>query len=259
MNTEIVNANEITLDTDKLSTIKGIAKIMASSTVTVPKHLRGSESDCFAICLQAAQWGMSPFVVAQKTHLINGVLGYESQLINAVIANSGLISGSFLYEFKNDPAACRIGAFMHGQEDVTWGEWLTVDDVTTKNSPLWKSNPKQQLAYLQVKNFARLYAPGAILGVYSTDELKDAQLERDITPPDEIVTPQRNTIDIDQLTLPEVEPAPAPTYAQVADMINNAQTKDESKAALEMSPDHFFEELKDLHMAKWKGVHDETA
>ena len=35
--------------------------------------------------MQAMQWNMSPFAVAQKTHLISGVLGYEAQLVNAAI------------------------------------------------------------------------------------------------------------------------------------------------------------------------------
>ena len=61
---------------------------------------------------------------------------------------------------------------LRGEEAITWGEWLKNGDVTTKNSPLWKVNPKQQLGYLQVKNWARLYCPGAILGVYSVDELE---------------------------------------------------------------------------------------
>jgi hypothetical protein len=41
-----------------------------------------------AIVMQAMQWGMNPYAVAQKTHLVNGVLGYEAQLVNAVIASS---------------------------------------------------------------------------------------------------------------------------------------------------------------------------
>ena len=39
---------------------------------------------CMAVTLQALQWNMSPFAVAQKTHLVNGTLGYEAQLVNAV-------------------------------------------------------------------------------------------------------------------------------------------------------------------------------
>nr|WP_308736935.1 recombinase RecT [Salmonella enterica] len=60
---------------------------MADSQVTVPAHLAGKPADCMAIVMQAMQWGMNPYAVAQKTHLVNGVLGYEAQLVNAVIAN----------------------------------------------------------------------------------------------------------------------------------------------------------------------------
>ena len=152
------------------------AEAMASSTVTVPDHLRGKVGDCMAVAMQAAQWQMNPFAVAQKTHVVSGRLGYEAQLVNAVVQNSGAIRGSFHYEFDGDGARlkCRVGAVLSGESEITWGEWLCSADVTTKNSPLWKVNPKQQLGYLQVKNWSRLYCPGAILGVYTPDELEPA-------------------------------------------------------------------------------------
>lgn len=159
-----------------------LAKVMAESKVTVPKHLQNSPGDCMAIIIQATNWGMNPFAVAQKTHLVNGVLGYEAQLVNAVISASGAIVGGFEYEYRGDGNAmeCRVGAVMRGKSSITWGEWLCVSSVTTKNSPLWKTNPKQQLGYLQVKNWGRLYAPGAILGVYTDDELDN--VPREINP-----------------------------------------------------------------------------
>lgn len=158
-----------------------LAKLMSSAKVTVPKHLQGSEGDCMAVIIQATNWGMNPFAVAQKTHLVNGVLGYEAQLVNAVVCGSGAITGAFDYEYRGEGALleCRVGAVIRGRSEITWGEWLCSATVTTKNSPLWKTNPKQQMGYLQVKNWARAYAPGAILGAYSTDELE----EIDITPP----------------------------------------------------------------------------
>lgn len=157
-----------------------LASMMASSRVTVPKHLQNNEGDCAAIIMQAMNWGMDPFIVAQKTHLVGSTLGYEAQLVNAVVQNSNAIKGAFSYEYKDDggtaPNAfttCRVGAVLNGQQDVTWGEWLASASVTTKNSPLWKTNVKQQMAYLQVKNWARMYCPGAILGVYTAEELED--------------------------------------------------------------------------------------
>ncbi|MGG8087143.1 recombinase RecT [Klebsiella aerogenes] len=162
------------------------AELMAQSKATVPQHLAGKPADCLAVTMQAAQWGMNPFAVAQKTHIVNGTLGYEAQLVNAVVQRSGAIKGRFHYEYKGEGSSleCRVGAVIRGEQEITWNEWLCISSVTTKNSPLWKTNPKQQFGYLQVKNWARAHTPGAILGVYTPDELQDAQprVERDITP-----------------------------------------------------------------------------
>lgn len=169
-----------------------IAELMASGRSTVPQHLQKSEGDCFAVVMQAMQWQMNPFAVAQKTHLINGTLGYESQLVNAVVSSSKAIKGRFKYEYSGDwskhnikgsDAAIRAGATLAGDDEITWGEWLFVGDVSTKNSPLWKSAPKQQAAYLAVKYWARLYCPEVILGVYSPDELETLPpQEKEINP-----------------------------------------------------------------------------
>ena len=159
------------------------AEVMASGNVTVPKHFHKNAADCLAVSMQAAQWGLNPFAVAQKTHLVNGVLGYEAQLVNAVLQTSGSVVGRFHYEYEGEgqKLSCRVGAIPRGENEVVWGQWLCVADVTTKNSPLWKTNPKQQLGYLQVKNWGRAYAPGAILGVYTPDELQEIP-ERELNP-----------------------------------------------------------------------------
>lgn len=160
---------------DNMAKMTMLAEQMAGGRATVPKHLQGNVADCLAIVMQAMQWNMNHYAVGQKTHLVNGILGYEAQLVNAVIQNSGAIRGSFHYEFQGEGqnVRCRVGAVLRGEDEVTWGQWLSAASVQTKNSPLWKTNPAQQLGYLQVKNWGRAYCPGAILGVYSTDELVD--------------------------------------------------------------------------------------
>ncbi len=172
------------LDSKSMESAMKIAEVMATSKVTVPKHLQGQTGDCMAIVLQSMNWGMNPFVVAQKTHIVNGALGYEAQLVNAVVQSQGFINGTFTYEYQGDGASlkCRVGAKLKGSKQITWGEWLALSEITTKNSPLWKTNPKQQIGYLQVKNWTRAYCPGAILGVYSTDELEAIKPEKDVTP-----------------------------------------------------------------------------
>lgn len=204
------NMLNLMMNVDFMASIDRLADMMANGKTTVPQHLRGNKSDCFAICLQALQWGMNPFPVAQKTHLVNGTLGYEAQLVNAVVVNSGVIKGRFDYEFFG-PWERVIGKFKvipkqkDGKEtEYRVPDWSFTDEkgcgikvkatlrsgeereitlllqqARTRNSTLWADDPKQQLAYLGVKRWARLYTPDVIMGVYSVDELQD---EIDITP-----------------------------------------------------------------------------
>jgi len=181
-----------------LQKLQAFAEVMAMGVSTVPKHLAGNKADCLAVALQAAQWGMNPYAVAQKTHLVNGTLGYEAQLVNAVVTSSTAVQGRFKYEYggnwdtfrPGDKNAAnekglfvRVGAVLRDEAEITWGEPLYMEFVSTRNSPLWKTAPKQQLAYLAVKYWARLYCPDVILGVYTPDEFEPSQrAERDVTP-----------------------------------------------------------------------------
>ena len=190
------SAGNLMMNTAVMDNLMRVAEMMASGKSTIPAHLQKNPADCMAVCVQAAQWGLSPFAVAQQTHLVNGTLGYGAQLVNAVVQQSGTISGRFHYEYRgNSPAMeCRVGAVIRGEAEITWGEWLNESKVTTKNSPLWKTNSKQQLGYLQVKNWARLYCPGAILGVYSPDEF-DAPEPKDMGPAHVIPTSEQGASD----------------------------------------------------------------
>lgn len=161
-------------DPAKLQAVVAFAELMAKGAVTVPKHLQGKPSDCMALTLQAMRWGMDPYVVAQKTHIVNGNLGYEAQLIIAVLQNSGAVRSRPHFEYRGEAARmeCRAGFIPAGEDAILWTEWLASSDIKVKNSPLWVTNPKQQMGYVQARNWARLYAPGALLGVYTDDELE---------------------------------------------------------------------------------------
>ena len=190
-----ISASNAVFNVQALGQLTAFADLMAQSAVTVPKHLAGKPADCMAIVMQAMQWGMNPYAVAQKTHLVNGVLGYEAQLVNAVISSSSAIQGRFHYEYGGDweriagqkdgrdelGLFIRVGAVLRGEADITWGEAIYLADITTRNSPLWKTAPKQQIAYLAVKYWARLYCPEVILGVYSPDEV-EPRTEKEINP-----------------------------------------------------------------------------
>ncbi|AZH19325.1 recombinase RecT [Klebsiella pneumoniae] len=172
------------------------ATLMADSKATVPAHLAGKPADCLAVTMQAAQWGMNPFAVAQKTHVVNGTLGYEAQLVNAVVSSSNLLATRLNYKWDGDWS--KVSGKTDKSPSLTVTVWATLKGESeprtltismaqagVRNSPLWEQNPRQQLAYLCVKRWARLHAPDVLLGVYTPDELQEAapRVERDITPP----------------------------------------------------------------------------
>ena len=180
------SAGAILLHPEMIEKIERMAVIMASSKFTVPKHLAGNDADCFAVCLQALQWGMNPFAVAQKTHQVNGTLGYEAQLVAAVIVNSGAIESDVDYKWDGpwEKIGPKNAIDLEKSVSVTFSATLkpsgsrksltlALSQASVRNSPLWSSDPKQQLAYLAIKRFARLYCPGAILGVYTPDEAEE--------------------------------------------------------------------------------------
>lgn len=188
-----LTAFDIMMNEDIMARFERIAGVMASSKFAVPKHLQGNTGDCLAIIMQSAQWQMDPFAVAQKTHQINGVLGYEAQLVNAVITNRAPITGRLNFEWYGDWSK------INGKEDKSWDKgvkvWATLKGETSpreinismaqvgsvRNSPLWLADPRQQLAYLAIKRWSRLYTPDVILGVYTPDELMERE-ELDVTP-----------------------------------------------------------------------------
>lgn len=206
----VINSNVALFDSQYLNAISAFAQIMAQGAATVPRHLQGNQADCMAVAMQAAQWQMNPFAVAQKTHLINGVLGYEAQLVNAVISRSGVLANRFEYEWygpwekvvgkfqirKGDKGEYRvpgwtladetgigiiIRATLKGEDQPRVLD-LLLAQARTRNSTLWADAPRQQLAYLAVKRWARLFCPDVILGVYTPDELDDRREEREVNP-----------------------------------------------------------------------------
>ncbi len=204
------NTTDLVLDYKAMEQMSRLAEMMANGRATVPMHLQGNPADCMAVIMQAAQWRMNPFAVAQKTHVVSGTLGYEAQLVNAVVCSSTKVKDSFHYEWFGDwsrvignfvtktshkgnqyqapnwtPAdekglGVRVWATLKGESEPRVLE-LLLSQAQVRNSTLWASDPKQQLAYLAVKRWARLYAPDVILGVYSADELDDLP-EKELNP-----------------------------------------------------------------------------
>lgn len=206
------------MDVAGMQHMMAVATFMSNGTVTLPEPYRKNPANCLMVVMQGAQWKMSPFAIAQKTHFVNGTIGYEAQLVSAVIQQSGAVKGMFEFEWFG-PWEKIIGKFIERESKTKKDDFdnfkkyktpgwsfddeegigikvratlvgedhpreltLLLKQATTRNSTLWADDPKQQIAYLAQKRWARLYCPGVILGVYTRDELESIEPEKDVTP-----------------------------------------------------------------------------
>lgn len=159
------------------------SKLMAVSKQAVPKHLRGEPGACMAITLQALNWRMDPFAVANKSYMVNDRIAYEAQLVHAVVEQRAPIKGRITgkIEGQGPTRKWRLSATTNDGATIDY-EGPEISTITTKNSPLWKADPDQQLWYYSVRAMCRRHFPDVILGVYEKEEMENAPMIRDVTP-----------------------------------------------------------------------------
>lgn len=168
-----------------LGEVVKFAEVMCRADIALPQHLRGNAGACMAVALQALEWQMSPFAVASKSYAVGGRIAYEAQLIAAVVNTRSGIKGRLKYRYDGEGSAltCTVTGTLDGEECVYTSP--QIGSITVKNSPLWKSDPQQQLGYFAARSWARRHCPEVILGVYDRDEAEDFRgpdKAKDITP-----------------------------------------------------------------------------
>lgn len=172
------------LDTAKFEQMQRVANVMAWSAF-IPDSLRKRKegnvwvdmdpreiiSNCFMVVNQASRWGMDPFAVAQCVSVVHGKLCYEGKLIAGLIdAKLGI---RLHYDWAGEGENMRIrvsGTFRDGTTESIDGsvvEWKTKHP----GSPWTPLQYRKMLAYRGSREWARLYAPGLMLGIYTPDEM----------------------------------------------------------------------------------------
>lgn len=164
-----------------------LARLMSTAGDAVPAHCRNTVGMCWAICLQAIEWRMSPIAVANKSYVVNGRLCYESQLIHAVIEARAPIVGRLNYAIsgEGDDMRCQVWATFRGETSPRYFQSDTLgrlkppknDRGERKGSPLWEKKPEVQLFYNASRDWCRIYCPDIILGIYSDEELREMEPE----------------------------------------------------------------------------------
>lgn len=157
-----------------------LASVMSKASL-IPDHLRGKPGDCLLVIMQAQRWGMDAVSVAQCTSVVYGKLCYEGKLVAAALYATGAIDGRLRYEFSGTDAGrtVTVTGRPHGSpiDQTVTG---TVLDWQTSNDN-WKKQPDDMLVYRGTRQWARRYAPEALLGVYTPDEIEDAPTSAPVT------------------------------------------------------------------------------
>lgn len=166
--------------------VVAFSEIMARSQHAIPRHLRDVPGACLAVTMQALRWELDPFLVASKSYNVKDIIAYEAQLIAAVVHTRAPIKSRPNYAYSGEGAdrRCTVSAVFEDGIERSY-ESPRIGDITVKNSPLWKSDPDQQLGYFSIRSFARRYCPEVILGVYTPEEaeqFRGPDNARDVTP-----------------------------------------------------------------------------
>jgi hypothetical protein len=186
-----------------------LSEIMAKASL-VPDHLRNKPGDCLLVVMQAQRWGMDPVSVAQCTSVVKGKLCYEGKLVAAALYAMGAVEGRLRYEYSGSGEGRKIvvtgrarGTDYDQSVEGTVADWKTANDA-------WKRASDDMLAYRGTRQWARRYAPEALLGVYTPDEL--STIEPETVDARVVATVPAGVAQPSASATPKVEPATLPEY-----------------------------------------------
>lgn len=218
------------------------ATIMSKSDFAIPPPFRNNPGACLAVTIQSCRWEADPFGVIQKAYITTSKggdqrLAYEAQLVAAVVNTRANLAGRLELIYSGEGASRRvkvIGTFADTGEKREI-DTPPVSKIHPKNSPLWTSDPDQQLAYYGQRSWGRRWCPEVLLGIYTPEELEAEVIDRNAPRPTRQDAIAETPIDDGIVRAPEPEPA-----RQSEDVIAEAEAlvpEPEEAAAEEPQPE----------------------
>lgn len=156
-----------------------MAKALASSTI-VPQTFQKNDANCLIAIEQAQRLRVSPMMVMQNLHVIQGRPSWSSKFLIAAINNSGKFDMELQFEETQDkdgkPFSCTAWTTKNGRKV----NGMTVDMDMAKeegwlnrNGSKWKTMPQLMLRYRAASFFSSLNCPELTMGLYTREEMQD--------------------------------------------------------------------------------------
>jgi len=175
------------LDVARFEHAQRVGKMLATSTM-VPAQFQGERgiANCVIALNLAERMRVDPFMLMQNMYIVHGKPGIEAKLAIALMNGGGRFEPlEFEFDGEGETRKCRAfakeiksGKTLHG----TWVTWqmAKAERWVDKDGSKWKTMPDLMFTYRAAMFFARVYDPGALLGLRTKDELEDMVI--DVTP-----------------------------------------------------------------------------
>lgn len=180
-----------------------MAELLASSKI-IPKDFQNNIPDVVIAMELANRMGASPIAVMQNLYIVHGKPGWSASFIIGAINATGLFS-PLRFEMS-EPVSMEVNSSYTewvNKKKQTKHEKVTIDNVEcraiaieketgeklegppvsikmacqegwySKSGSKWKTMPELMLRYRAATFFGRLYASDILMGMRSTDEIKD--------------------------------------------------------------------------------------
>lgn len=193
------------------------ATSMATGRLSVPEFLHNNPGDCLRLVMIAGRTGLDPFMLADQTYIVPSSkrMAFQAQAIHAIALASGVLDGDVEVKITGtgDDLVGHATGKRRGSPART--EVYTLRSITVRNSPLWKTQTRQQFTYYCQRAWCRLHAADALMGLVAREDPIDVTATEIAEAP-----PPASAIDkvAAALSSPPVEAAPAaPAGATAAD------------------------------------------
>ena len=180
-------------------TMQRMAKLLSSSTI-VPKdfqqttHGKNPEvaiANSFIAVNMAVRLQADPFMIMQNLYIVQSKPSFSSSFLIAMVNSCGRFEpikfskieakGTITYGGKNIPnLTCYAYTSEKGKDEQLVGTEISMQMAINegwyqKTGTKWQTMPEQMLRYRAATFWARTYCPEILMGLHTTDEVKDSE------------------------------------------------------------------------------------
>lgn len=157
--------------------------LMLSKSTMVPKVYRENIGDCIIALDLASRMNANVLMVMQNLDIIHGKPSWSSKFIISAINTCGKFS-PLRYKFNDKKTECFAYAVELSTGEVLEGSTVSLEMAkkegwSTKSGSKWITMPEQMLRYRAASFFGRVYAPELTMGLMTTEEAFDLEIEPD--------------------------------------------------------------------------------